>query len=1083
VKYKSAFAARPRMRERGVTQVSVNQTMRVAGRLMLILALLSQTIFVGGVASAAQKRKAKKKKATAEKRTAVLPQIVLPGAQTPVQRSSKTGAAVNQTGAPMNQPAAPVKQTSATAPVSLPSLEAQTPAGITGERGVAVSAVVDVSTIAAEDSLAPESSNNEPKVIHPPLSPPTEGQPIGGKGLASPNKGRPVTGIPNADTQPGPLVPSPGPSDNFQGLVDNQQFIPPDTMGAVGLSHVVTTLNDRMRIQDRAGTIISTVSTDSFWAPLASALGYNLATFDPKISYDRHTNRWIYTITANGQSPNSALLVAVSQSSDPTQYWTLFGVDTDAAGTIWADYPSVGFNQNWIAVQLNMFTVAANAFVRPDIYVFNKAQAVANTAPNPSIGFTKFTGNNTGSPSAITGSTWAPSIDADNASPNKLWFVQTWNSTSGLIRVSTLTGSVGSEVITPGTQFPGSPESWFSGQVLLSGGWAPQANDTKTAPFSTYISANDSRMLNAVYRRVNGLDRLWSAHTVFEQTVHSAAGTSANSVANPVNHSAIQWWQLDATLEPGAFITAPVQRALIEDLAANNCHNGSGGLTGGCVPTGTFYAFPSIAVNNAEDALLGFSRYNALDWVGAAYAYRDHTDALNTFRDPLVYKVTTLAEGTGRYSKSGNGNVRWGDYSASHIDPRNDHHFWTIQEYAAPRINSGGTSVWATWWARVAALTPAPALPGQLIIKEFRESGPAGANDEFIEVYNNSLDPMTVQSIDVAGIGYAIVASDGVTRCTIPNGTVIPVRGHYLCANSSAGGYSLGGYPAGTGTATPDATYTLNIPDDAGIAVFRTTVAANFNTANRLDAVGSTAEANTLYKEGTGYPAMGGPVALEYSFVRDMCGKHGSTSATGPCVQSGNPRDTDNNANDFFFIDTVGTVTPAGQRLGAPGPENLAAPIQRNSLIGTLLDTSVGSGSSPNRVRDLTPGPAATSTQGTLDIRRTITNNTGGNITRLRFRIIDFSTFLAPGGADLRAITSTDVLVSTTCCGNVQVRGTTLEQPPTQAGGGGFNSSLSAGIITLANPLPNNTSISVRFLLGVQQTGRFKFIVNIEALP
>lgn len=164
-------------------------------------------------------------------------------------------------------------------------------------------------------------------------------------------------------------------------------------------------------------------------------------------------------------------------------------------------------------------------------------------------------------------------------------------------------------------------------------------------------------------------------HTVFEPTVHQPAGTNPNSVANPVDHSAIQWWQIDPALEPGAFTTAPLQRSVIEDLTADNCHNGAGGLRTPCTPTGTFYAFPSIAVNNTEDALIGYSRFNALDWAAAAYSYREHTDPVNTFRDPVIYKVTTTAEGSGRYSKSGNGELRWGDYSIAQTDPRNDHHF------------------------------------------------------------------------------------------------------------------------------------------------------------------------------------------------------------------------------------------------------------------------------------------------------------------------------------------------------------------------------------------------------------------------
>ncbi len=373
----------------------------------------------------------------------------------------------------------------------------------------------------------------------------------------------------------------------------------------------------------------------------------------------------------------------------------------------------------------------------------------------------------------------------------------------------------------------------------------------------------------------------------------------------------------------------------------------------------------------------------------------------------------------------------------------------------------------------------------QLIISEFRVRGPNGANDEFIEIYNNSGADHTVAG---GGTGYGVAASNGVARCVIPNGTVIPNRGHYLCVNSV--GYSLASYPAGNGTtATGDATYTTDIPDNAGIAIFNTSVALDFTLANRLDAVGSTSEANTLYKEGTGYPALT-PFSIDYSFYRDDCGKSGSITTFGACPIS-TPKDTNNNAADFIFVDTNGTSAGAGQRLGAPGPENLSSPIQRNaSFAVNLLDICVAAASPPNRVRDFTSDPANNSTFGTLDLRRTITNNTGGNVTRLRWRVIDLTTFPAPSGiADLRPRTSTAVVVTVDRppCGsgtsNVTVEGTTLEQPPSQPNGGGFNSSMSSGTVTLATPLANGASLDLRFLLGIQQTGSFKFYLNVEALP
>lgn len=65
----------------------------------------------------------------------------------------------------------------------------------------------------------------------------------------------------------------------------------------------------------------------------------------------------------------------------------------------------------------------------------------------------------------------------------------------------------------------------------------------------------------------------------------------------------------------------------------------------------------------------------------------------------------------------------------------------------------------------------------------------------------------------------------------------------------------------------------------------------------------------------------------------------------------------------------------------------------------------------------------------------------------------------------------------------VTVHGTTLEQPPNQPSGGGLNSTLAAGTITLATPLANGASINVQFLLGVQQTGFFRYLIIVEALP
>jgi hypothetical protein len=387
--------------------------------------------------------------------------------------------------------------------------------------------------------------------------------------------------------------------------------------------------------------------------------------------------------------------------------------------------------------------------------------------------------------------------------------------------------------------------------------------------------------------------------------------------------------------------------------------------------------------------------------------------------------------------------------------------------------------------------------PGTFIISELRTSGPGGSADDFVELYNNTDSPLTVAASDIsAGYGVYKMGADcnatPVLLSVIPNGTVIPARGHYLMVGTA---YSLANY-GGTGAAAGNLTMTSDIENDRNVGVFTTSEVANVSSVNRLDAVGfgtNTGGVCDLLREGTTLAPVSG-TTTEHSYFRKQCD---FVTGTG-CTANGNPKDTNDNAGDFHFADTQGTfISGVTQRLGAPGPENVASPIRRDTtgVFATLLDSTVSSSVVPNRMRDFTSNPGNNSTFGTLSIRRRVTNTTGAPVTRLRFRIVEMTTFPSPGGgqADMRAISSTSVSVSGvndfgTCspaanpC-TVTVQGTTLETPPSQPNGGGYNSTLSAGTVTLGTPLANNSAVNVQFLLGIQQTGTFRFFIIVEALP
>jgi hypothetical protein len=387
-----------------------------------------------------------------------------------------------------------------------------------------------------------------------------------------------------------------------------------------------------------------------------------------------------------------------------------------------------------------------------------------------------------------------------------------------------------------------------------------------------------------------------------------------------------------------------------------------------------------------------------------------------------------------------------------------------------------------------------PAGPGEVLIDEFRFRGPLSAADEFVELYNN-----TDMTLDISG--YTLFALTGAgaqaSRFVVPgalgsNTTTIPARGHYLVTGAS---YSLAAAAASNGTLS------TGIVDGSGVGFF----AGATTAATRIDSAGFD-NRDPLFFEGTPITPSGAGtggilVGGEYSFVRKVP------------VGTRLPQDTGDNNNDFAFVSTTGGVfSTRASILGAPGPENLASSVHKSlaQVQDFLLDQTTSSSASPNRVRDassyndtLTPSgpngmpPTDPYTLGTLSIRRRFVNNTGGNVTRLRFRIIDITTRPAVGTADLRALTVGSVSISgvmdtATCAANgtpstppctVNAQGLTLEQPPTQASGGGLNSALAAGTVTTLMPLAPGASISLQFLFGVVQGGPFRVFITVEALP
>jgi hypothetical protein len=275
----------------------------------------------------------------------------------------------------------------------------------------------------------------------------------------------------------------------------------------------------------------------------------------------------------------------------------------------------------------------------------------------------------------------------------------------------------------------------------------------------------------------------------------------------------------------------------------------------------------------------------------------------------------------------------------------------------------------------------------------------------------------------------------------------------------------------GAGAAATDQTMTSDLGNDVTVGVFTTTDPLQVSTANRLDAVGfgaNTGSACDLLREGATLPALAGST-LQYSYFRNE-------------ATTGQPADTNDNASDFLFADTAATSVAGMRLLGAPGPENKTSPINRGASVKAApFDPAVPSSAAPNRERFA--GAVPNGANGTLVVRRTFNNNTGGTVTRLRFRVVDMTAGPggAPGSADLRLL---DTAAGTTTITGGGTKGwvqMTLEQPPAQGAGGGVNSTVTA--VPPGGAIGPGGSINIQFTLGVQQTGTFRFFIIVEALP
>ena len=232
------------------------------------------------------------------------------------------------------------------------------------------------------------------------------------------------------------------------------------------------------------------------------------------------------------------------------------------------------------------------------------------------------------------------------------------------------------------------------------------------------------------------------------------------------------------------------------------------------------------------------------------------------------------------------------------------------------------------------AATPSPTMP--VVISEFRTRGPGGANDEFLELYNNSDGTVDVSGWKIRGSNNA---GSVTTRLTISHGTTIPAHGHFLATNGSASGYS--------GSITGDQTYTSGIVNDGGLAI-------TLPDDSIVDQVGLSS--GSAFREGMNLAPL--PSDANQSYERKPGGASGSTQDTG------------NNFNDFQLLTPSdpqnSNSVPTPDASPSPSPTPGASPSPGPSPTPTISPSpnpspspSPSPGSSPFPSPSPSPSPSS----------------------------------------------------------------------------------------------------------------------------
>jgi len=407
---------------------------------------------------------------------------------------------------------------------------------------------------------------------------------------------------------------------SFDG--QNSPYFPPDANGTAGPNHYMQTINSVYAIYSKTGSLVAGPTNLNLL--FGSVTGASCNDGDPIILYDEQADRWL-VVEFSICGANDYMLVAVSQSNDPTGSWHRYSFDVDDM----PDYEKFGIWQDGYYMATNNSGAG-----KKDIYVFERSRML-NGQTAQMVGF-----DNPWRPTTIDGFMCVPPVDNDGpfapAGSPGLFITINDDAIAG--------GSDQLWIYELAVNWTTPTASTFNRVQQLS---VPAFDSNFGANWDNIKQPGTTRELDAIpqvvmnapqYRNFGSYQTLVCCHTV--------------DVDN-TDHAGIRWYELRKT-------------------------SGSWTLrqSGTYAPDAHSRWMGSIRLNGQNELGLGYSISSTSVYPGIRYtgqtasAYAAGAGSLDLAEQTVV---------TGAYSQTSYN--RWGDYSAICVDPADDKTFWFTTEY------------------------------------------------------------------------------------------------------------------------------------------------------------------------------------------------------------------------------------------------------------------------------------------------------------------------------------------------------------------------------------------------------------------